>query len=80
MSICIENEKKTTSLLNKNLVSDTIIYFGGRIEEYKGVDIFINNLKKFTIQIYGKWNEKLLQLKKELELKNNITLLESVIF
>jgi glycosyltransferase involved in cell wall biosynthesis len=52
-------------------VKDEIIFWG-RVEDYKGVDIFIEKLRDYKIKIYGKWNHNLKNIKRKLMSLNNI--------
>lgn len=52
------------------------ISFWGRVEDYKGVDIFESCLLDFPIKIYGKWNSNLSDLRLSLAHKENIELID----
>lgn len=52
------------------------LIFWGRVEEYKGVDIFSKFLDNYNISIYGKWNVNLRNLKESLSLKENIYIVD----
>ena len=51
---------------------ESVIVFWGRVEEYKGVDLFLNSKLGHSIEIYGKWSPKLKLLKGELSKNENI--------
>lgn len=76
MPINDEYQRESSEFLNDENLASNVIYFWGRIEEYKGVDIFVDNLKEFVIKIYGKWNKDLWNLKSELSTKNNIEIID----
>lgn len=52
------------------------ICFWGRVEEYKGLDIFKDKLQNYQIKIYGKWNQNLKQLQNYLGSKKNIQIID----
>jgi len=66
----IENFSDTRINLNTHL--EKAILFWGRVEEYKGVDIFANFSGSYPLEIYGKWSPDLENLKKKLSKINNI--------
>ncbi len=68
-------EDKTTHVKNKKEIRKEICFWG-RVEEYKGVDIFLHYLQTIDISIYGKWNKNLENLKKQLDNKNNIQIID----
>ncbi len=62
--------------INSKIQLEKKIIFWGRVEEYKGVDIFLNFLGDYNIEIYGKWSSNLLKLKEKLKLKSNIKIVD----
>jgi hypothetical protein len=70
------SEFNETNNIAKGEIDDSI-YFWGRVEEYKGIDVFKNFLKDYQVKIYGKWNINLLSLKDELSNKENIEIIDS---
>lgn len=67
-------------LIDKSEISADIsreLIFWGRIEGYKGIDIFDDSLDKYDIGIYGKWNKNLSDLKESLSKKENIHIVDS---
>lgn len=71
MPISDENKK-----IDISMPSDDI-YFWGRVEEYKGIDIFQNFLTNYKVKIYGKWSINLSKLKNVLNNKENIEVVDS---
>jgi hypothetical protein len=65
--------KNITKEINKE------ICFWGRVEEYKGVDIFIDFLHDIDIKIYGKWNSDLKSIREQLNSKKNIQIFDEYI-
>ena len=53
------------------------IVFWGRVEEYKGVDIFDDYNLDYPVEIYGKWSSQLVSLKKKLNLKDGVYITDS---
>lgn len=68
----ISNDNKVSNISEP---SDDI-YFWGRVEEYKGIDIFQKFLTNYHVKIYGKWNVGLSKLKNELNNKRNIEIID----
>lgn len=66
----IENFSDTKIVTNKYL--EKAILFWGRVEEYKGVDIFTNLDGVYPVEIYGKWSPDLASLKNILSKVKNI--------
>ena len=58
--------------INLNTHLEKVILFWGRVEEYKGVDIFADFLVSYPIEIFGKWSSDLVYLKKKLSKVKNI--------
>jgi glycosyltransferase involved in cell wall biosynthesis len=52
------------------------IVFWGRVEEYKGIDIFKDKLLNYEVKIFGKWNQNLKQLQNELSSMRNIQIID----
>jgi glycosyltransferase involved in cell wall biosynthesis len=63
--------------IDVNVQVEKVVFFWGRIEEYKGVDIFDDFNLEWPIEIYGKWSSQLLSLKHKLSQKNNVHINDS---
>lgn len=61
--------------INTSNISNELIFWG-RVEEYKGIDIFNSLSDKYEISIYGKWNNNLKDLKDSLCKKENIHIVD----
>lgn len=48
------------------------LIFWGRVEDYKGIDIFLTNFMSTSVSIIGAWNPELTALRKELGFRSNI--------
>ena len=68
---------------NKNILSDNVFFdmiFWGRVEDYKGVDIFLSPcLANFKIAIYGRWAKNLSKLKRQFVSSSNINITDDYI-
>jgi glycosyltransferase involved in cell wall biosynthesis len=58
--------------LDTNIQIEKVILFWGRVEDYKGVDIFTNIKMDYPVEIYGKWSSKMVSLKNKLSTVKNI--------
>jgi glycosyltransferase involved in cell wall biosynthesis len=70
-------ETLLVTMLDVNAQIEKVILFWGRIEEYKGVDIFDDFTLDWPVEIYGKWSPQLLPLKYKLSLKNSVLINDS---
>ncbi|MBA6358131.1 glycosyl transferase family 1 [Colwellia sp. BRX8-3] len=59
--------------LDTNIQLEKVILFWGRVEEYKGIDVFDYFIFDWPVEIYGKWSSQLISL------KNKLSLIESVL-
>ncbi|WP_245542726.1 glycosyltransferase [Psychromonas ossibalaenae] len=64
------------SAVNKVTAVEKKIIFWGRVEEYKGVDLFDNYKLTVPIEIHGKWSKTLVPLKTLLSKKNSIYVID----
>ena len=55
-----------------NIQIERKLLFWGRVEEYKGVDLFEGFTANYPVEIYGKWSPQLADLKGKLALKSDI--------
>lgn len=65
------------SQVNTNIKVEKSIVFWGRVEEYKGVDVFSSSTFDLPIEIYGKWSLQLSHLKNKLNERDNIFINDS---
>ncbi len=66
------------TIVSKKLpVVEKNIIFWGKVEEYKGVDIFNHYDLKRPIEIYGKWSLKLFSLKQQLNKLHDIHIFDN---
>jgi len=59
--------------------SKKTLVFWGRVEDYKGVDIFLESLRNYKVEIHGRWSKSLEPLKYELLSKSNIEIVDAYI-
>jgi glycosyltransferase involved in cell wall biosynthesis len=62
---------------DENINVEKTLLFWGRIEDYKGVDIFANFIIDFPVEIYGKWSPQLISLKNKLSRMKGIYINDS---
>ena len=70
-------ETLSPSLIRSSVEVDKSILFWGRVEEYKGVDVFCDFTTDYPVEIYGKWSSQLTTLKKKLSLMKNVLINDS---
>jgi len=66
-----------TKLSVDNSLVEHKLIFWGRVEDYKGVDLFDKIPLELPIDIYGRWSRSLDSLKNNLLKKNNINIVDS---
>jgi len=62
--------------LNNSDHVEKALAFWGRVEAYKGVDIFLDFKMVYPVEIYGKWSNQLKSLKDLLKGKEEITIVD----
>lgn len=67
------NRNSKTNTKEKELV------FWGLVRKYKGVDLFLNDKILLKVQIFGRWDKSLEDLKQKLVIKENIVIVDRFI-